>query len=188
MFSPMTDPYQPVEATTLATRKILESIVESQLQISILTKSDLVLRDLDLFLQMNSVEVGFSIGMDDPASTWFEPGASTPRSRVKALQKLHEQGIRTYVFFAPLLPGISDIDTLFDLVKDHVDYLMVDRLNIKDAIDQQALFQIACRLGPEVENLWQQVFLQHNDTWYQETLNHLKKRAEQSKIELRYSP
>jgi DNA repair photolyase len=107
-----TDPYQPAEGRYRLTRGILEVLVERGNQFSILTKSTLALRDVDLFTEaarQGNVTVSFSIGTLDPV-VWkeTEPGTPHPLRRVEAIARLSEAGIPTGVLIAPVIPGLSD--------------------------------------------------------------------------------
>jgi len=134
--SSVTDPYQPAEKKYQLTRSILKELVKHNVTISILTKSGLVSRDIDIlkkFKPENCV-VGFSINTySEKTRERFEPGASTIKDRIKSLRKLHLNGIRTWVFLAPILPKHSakTIPKLLFEIKDSVDYVLVDKLNIK---------------------------------------------------------
>lgn len=107
-----TDPYQPAEGKYRLTRGVVEVLAERANPFSILTKSTLVLRDLDLFVEASrrtNVSVNFSIGTLDP-DVWqqTEPGTPHPRRRVEAVAKLTEAGVPSRVLIAPILPGLSD--------------------------------------------------------------------------------
>jgi len=135
LISSVTDPYQPLERKYEITRKILEKLKNTKLFVSILTKSSLVLRDVDLLKQMNC-EVGITITtLNDNIRKLFEPNASSVEDRLNALKKLKEEGIRTYIFFGPILPFISDknleetIKTLSELKPDKIYF---DKLNVKN--------------------------------------------------------
>jgi DNA repair photolyase len=108
----VTDAYQPAEARYEITRSSLEILADYQLlEVHILTKSALVLRDLPILLRMRTCEVGFTITTLDPQiARIVEPGASLPRIRLAAARKLREAGIPVWVFIAPLLPGLSDTE------------------------------------------------------------------------------
>jgi len=134
LLSSVTDAYQPLERKYRLTRGALGILSEYGYSIDILTKSDLVLRDLDLLTKMDDVEVGLTItSLDDGVRRAFEPGASTVQARLDALGKLSDAGLPTYAFIGPLLPYLSDenLDGLLDLLADRVNRLIVDRLNIK---------------------------------------------------------
>jgi len=107
-----TDPYQRCEGKYRLTRGIAEVLGQARNPFSILTKSALVLRDLDVLTEAarrTRVSVSLSIGTLDEA-VWraTEPGAPHPRRRVDAVRRLSEAGIRTGVLVAPVLPGVSD--------------------------------------------------------------------------------
>jgi DNA repair photolyase len=115
-----TDPYQRAEGRYRLTRGILEVLSERRNPFSILTKSTLVLRDLDLLAEASArtdVSVAFSIGTLDEA-VWkaTEPGTPHPRQRVAAIARLREAGVRTSVLVAPVLPGLSDGEDQLDAV------------------------------------------------------------------------
>jgi len=127
------DPYQPVEERYGLTRGCLEvllklSTLSQYFPLSILTKSPLVLRDIDILKRIPDVEVGFSIGThSEKIRRLFEPKAPPLQVRLQALKKLKEAGIRTYVFVAPVLP--MDPERLAFMLKDVVDRVDVDCLN-----------------------------------------------------------
>ena len=107
-----TDPYQRAEGKYHLTQGIVRALGEAANPFSILTKSTLILRDIDLLREANErteVRANFSIGTLDEA-TWkaTEPGTPHPRKRVEAVAKLNEAGIECGVLVAPVLPGMSD--------------------------------------------------------------------------------
>lgn len=108
-FSTVTDPYQPVEKKYLLTRRLLEGFAGTEFSVSILTKSTLVLRDIDVLKKLKDISIGFSIPITfDKISSHFERRASLPSERFKALKILSEEGFPTWVFVAPTLPYFSD--------------------------------------------------------------------------------
>lgn len=135
-FSTVTDPYCPIEAKYKLTRRLLELFLHSPFSISILTKSDLVLRDIDLLRKFpnDRIEVGFSINtLDEKVRFAFEPGAPPIQRRLQALQKLHEAGIRTWVFIAPILPIFNEENVwpFMEKIYRHADTILFDPLHIK---------------------------------------------------------
>jgi DNA repair photolyase len=107
-----TDPYQRAEAKYRLTRGIVEALAERGNPFSILTKSPLVTRDLDLITaaaELTDVSVNFSIGtLDERVWRATEPGTPNPLRRVDAMRQLSAAGIRTGAFVAPVMPGLSD--------------------------------------------------------------------------------
>jgi DNA repair photolyase len=107
-----TDPYQAAEGKYKLTKGIIEVLAERGNDFSILTKSPLVLRDIDLIKaasQQGKVSVSFSVAtLDEDVWRRTEPGAPHPRKRLDALARLRAAEIPGGVMAAPLLPGISD--------------------------------------------------------------------------------
>lgn len=116
--SSASDPYQPVEAKYRLTRKCLEVLHRRRFPVSILTRSPLILRDLDLLRKFDWVRVGMSI-TSVPVRK-FEPGVPPLQRRLDTLRRLGEAGIRTYVSLAPVIPGavMVDFDKLFEELSD----------------------------------------------------------------------
>jgi DNA repair photolyase len=117
-----TDPYQRCEGKYRLTRGIVEVLAERANPFSILTKSTLILRDLDVLTeaaQRADVRANLSIGtLDEEVWKASEPGTPHPKKRVEAVAKLNEAGIPTGVLVAPVLPGLSDgPDQLREVVK-----------------------------------------------------------------------
>jgi DNA repair photolyase len=107
----MNDPYMPLEAEKQLTRRALETIAEFHFPIHIITKSDLVMRDLDLLKQIGRTyaAVTFTITTtDDDLAKKLEPGAPVPARRLAAMRKLSENGVLTGVTMMPILPFIED--------------------------------------------------------------------------------
>ncbi|MEW6388474.1 MAG: radical SAM protein [Thermodesulfobacteriota bacterium] len=127
------DPYQPVEHRFRLTRRCLEVLGEYGWGIDILTRSPLVTRDLDLLLALPDVSVGFSLGTDDDrVRKVLEPQAPPLGARLRALRRLHEAGLYTWAFVAPLLP--LNPDRLYAALEPYVHNLMVDPLNYRSQV------------------------------------------------------
>ena len=107
-----TDPYQPAEGRYKLTRGIIEVLGEARHEFSILTKSPMIVRDLDVLVAAagrTHVRCNLSIGtVDDDVWRASEPGTPPPRQRLDAVRRLNEAGIPCGVLMAPILPGISD--------------------------------------------------------------------------------
>src|SRR4051794_12639196 len=121
-----TDPYQRCEGKYHLTRGIVQALGEAANPFSILTKSTLILRDLELLVaaaQRTTVRVNFSIGtLDEQVWKLTEPGTPPPRRRVEAVRKLNDAGIPCGVLVAPVLPELSDgLDQLNEVVDAVVD-------------------------------------------------------------------
>ncbi|ABC63483.1 PA0069 family radical SAM protein [Erythrobacter litoralis] len=107
-----TDPYQPIERKYRITREVLEVCLDARHPVTITTKSDRVLDDLDLLAEMarrRLVAVAISVTSLDPKlSTRLEPRTATPAKRLDALGKLADAGVPTHCSVAPVIPAITD--------------------------------------------------------------------------------
>ena len=110
--SGVTDAYQPVERHLRLTRRCLEVMAECRQPVGIVTKSDLVTRDVDLLAELarwNAAEVGISITtLDDKLASAMEPRAVRPERRLEAVRRLADAGVPVGVMIAPIIPGLTD--------------------------------------------------------------------------------
>ncbi len=121
------DPYQPLEAKYRLTRQCLEILAQNGWPVTVQTRSQLVLRDIDILKQGKDFDVGLSVTTaDDAIRKLFEPHAPVIKERIRALGELHQAGVHTYVMIAPMLPGAED---LAELLAGKVDYVLLDRMN-----------------------------------------------------------
>lgn len=142
LLSSVTDPYQGAEAKYKLTRGILRVLLEDQYPgvVSILTKSPLVTRDIDVLQQLPRCEVGMTItSTDDAISKWLEVRAPLATKRLAALRTLNDNSIPTYVFIGPLLPHFAEradlLDELFRRIADTgVSSIYVEHINLRQYI------------------------------------------------------
>ena len=125
----ITDCYQPMEKHYQLTRGTIEILKKHDMPVTILTKSDLVVRDIDLLQELaerNRAAVGFSITTSSVHEKYWksflEPGSPSTQRRLDAIRKLRKAGIPTYVFVNPVVPYLSaskeSISELFKEIKD----------------------------------------------------------------------
>ena len=107
-----TDPYQPVERKLRVTREVIETLERFGHPFSIITKSALIQRDIDLMAPMaaqNLVRVAVSVTtLDRKLARSMEPRAATPEKRIESIRRLSDAGVATVVMFAPCIPGLND--------------------------------------------------------------------------------
>ncbi len=116
-FSSVTDPYQGLETKYQLTRKCLQVLLIYGFlgEVHILTKSDLLIRDIDLFKRIPRHSVGLTItSTDDTISRYFEKYAPPVNKRLEALKKLKNANLHTYAFVGPLLPHILQDEKVLD--------------------------------------------------------------------------
>ncbi len=132
LLSSVTDPYLPLEKKYQNTRQILEKLVGTDAEISILTKSKLVVRDIDLFKKFKNIEVGISIStLDETFARTIERGASKPSDRLEALRTIYEAGIQTYTFISPFFPEITDYIAIIEESVSYTHNYMFENLNFR---------------------------------------------------------
>ena len=110
----VTDPYQPVEEKYQLTRDVLKVLISHKNTVSILTKSDLVLRDIDLLKQFKDVDVGFTITtLNEKWKNLTEPNSPSVKKRLQAMEKLVSEGIAVFAMMGPYYPIFTDPAALF---------------------------------------------------------------------------
>ena len=177
-----TDPYLKAEKKYKMTRQLLEVILEYRFPVHIITKSDLVTRDLDLLHKINKaailpddlkiklkggiiVSFSFSTLLDEVAKI-FEPGATPPSVRLKTMEKVKKSGLTTGVSLMPLLPYISDTTEQLNLAfsifkKIGVDYVMPATITLfgeGKADSKQLMFKAIEKHYPELFNKYHKFF------------------------------
>lgn len=157
-----TDPYQPIEREWRIMRQILEVLDAANHPVAIVTKSALVLRDLDILSSMAErglAKVGLSVTtLDRKLARTMEPRASTPTKRLEALKALSEAGIPTSVLVSPIIPALNDheIERILDAAK---------------AAGASEASYVLLRLPLEVSPLFRDWLLQHYPDRYRHVMS-----------------
>jgi len=196
VLSSATDPYLQIEKEYQLTRKALQVILKHRFPVHIITKSDLISRDLDLLKQIDEsailpedlqhlkrgVIVSFSFSsLQDQLGNIFEPGATPPSQRLKAVQQSLEKGLLTGISLMPLLPYISDTTEQLNLSfstfkKLGVDYILPATITLfgNEKADSKTLVLTAIKKHyPELESKYLKFFSQKNQmpVYYQNAFN-----------------
>lgn len=127
----VTDGYNPYEEEFCRTRRLLEELKGTNAEIMICTKSDLVLRDLDLLKKFPKVTVSWSINTLDEQFRMDMDRAVSIERRIEAMKKVYEAGIRTVCFVSPVFPGITDVKSIIGRVRDFADLIWLENLNLR---------------------------------------------------------
>ncbi len=127
----VTDPYQPIEEKYELTRNILKVSLNHKNPVSILTKSDMVLRDIDLLKQLEKVDVNFTVTtLDEKWKELTEPNSPTIRQRIQAMKKLVSEGITVFAMMGPYWPIFTDAEALFrEFKKVEVSHVFTESFN-----------------------------------------------------------
>jgi DNA repair photolyase len=135
-----TDPYQPCEAEYQQTRKVLELFSHKGFSANILTKSDLVVRDIDILKEMKDAAVSVSVAFNDNQTRrLFEANTIDIEKRIEVLHKLKDSGIRTGALLCPVIPYITDAIQLIDMLEPYADVIWIYGLSINDRSGQNWL-------------------------------------------------
>ena len=128
-----TDPYQPCEAQYFQTRKVLKLFLEKGFSASLLTKSDLVVRDIDILQEMKDAAVSVSVAFNNNQTRkLFEANTMDTERRIEALRQLKQAGIRTGALVCPVVPYITDAIQLIDMLQPYADVIWIYGLGFND--------------------------------------------------------
>jgi DNA repair photolyase len=160
----VTDPYLSLESKYELTRSILKKLIPLNIELSILTKSDLILRDIDLIKQLKDCTVSISASfLNEEVKDKLEKTIPTKR-RVEALKKLKEEGIRTRMFISPIFPYISDWKELVEMSKDFVDEFWFENLNLYPYI-QKNVFDFLKEYDKDLIKKYEEIYFEKNNYW-----------------------
>ncbi len=165
----VTDPYQPCEEKYKRTRAVLEQLQGSGAKLSIATKSDLILRDLDLIKTYPDARVSWSINTLDENIRADMDNAVSIKRRLAAMKAFHDAGIRTTCFISPIFPEITDIKAIVEHAKDRCNLIWLENLNLRGAFKSQIMSYIS-RKYPKLLPLYQDIY-NHNQREYWEWLD-----------------
>jgi DNA repair photolyase len=176
-----TDPYQPCESEYRQTRKVLELFLKRGFSASILTKSDLVVHDIDILKEMSDAAVSVSVAFNDNQTRrLFEANTMDTEKRIEALHKLKEAGVRTGALLCPIIPYITDAIQLIDMLEPYTDVIWIYGLSINDRSGQNWL-NIQKILNSQLPDLIEQIepviFSKDHSYWAElrESMEMLKK-------------
>ena len=130
-FCSVTDPYQPLEKKYGRTRALLEQLLDTGISISISTKSDLILRDLDLIKQFPNAHVSWSINtLDEKFRKEMDRAVSIVR-RLEAMCQFYEAGSQSTCFISPIFPGITEVIEIIERAKHQCNLVWLENLNLR---------------------------------------------------------
>jgi DNA repair photolyase len=165
LISSVTDAYQPVERRYRLMRKILKRLQQHQPDLGILTKSDMVLRDIDLLKKFRKIEVGVSLSLlDDGVRKEVEPLACSVERRINAVKELKKSGLKTFIFISPILPGLSDWRGIVEKTKDFADEFWFENLNVR-GLNWSHIKKWLEEKHPELLGKYEGIYFGKSDYW-----------------------
>ena len=178
-FGSVTDPYNPQEETYRRTRSLLEQLQGSGVKLSIQTKSDLVLQDINLINTFPDARVGFSINtLDETFKDDMDKAVSIER-RLAAMKTLHDAGIRTTCFISPIFPGITDCEAIIDRVKDQCNLVWLENLNLRGSY-KGVILQYIKEKYPHLISLYEEIYNRGNRLYWETLDARLREYAEKA--------
>ncbi len=173
----VTDCYQPCEAKYKRTRAVLEQLQGSGISISIATKSDLVLRDIDLIKTFPNARVSFSINTVDEEFRKEMDCAVSIERRLAAMKELYDNGIQTVCQLAPIFPGITDVEAIINRVKDRCNLIWLENLNLRGDYKGR-IFDWIHENHPELDGIYYGIYTRKDRTYWKELDDKLRTYAE----------
>ena len=179
--SSVTDCYNQYEKDFCITRNILEQLVDSDCNLSISTKSTLILRDIDLLKQMKNLIVCMSINTLDETFRSDMDNASTIKERMDTLKELHNNGIYTVLFMSPIFPYITEWKEIIDQTKDYVDEYWFENLNLRGNYKKEILDYIKINYS-DLYSYYIDIYLKKNDKYWKELAEEINNYCNQNNI------
>lgn len=168
LLSSVTDPYNPYEMKYHKSREILELLSRTDAHVEILTKSDLMLRDIDLLKKLPDLSVGISLNtLDDNFRRDMESGAPSVERRLNALKKLHSEGINTYLFISPIFPYITDIKAIVAAAAASADKICFENLSLRGKAKQEIVEYIAAKY-PQYLDGYNAIYLNGDNSYWEQ--------------------
>ncbi len=165
--SSVTDPYIPQEAKYKRTRAVLEQLQGSGVSLSIATKSDLVLRDLDLIKTFPNARVSWSINtLDNTFQRSMDRAVSIDR-RIEAMRLFYEAGVQTTCFISPIFPGITDVEAIIRRTRDFCNLVWLENLNLRGDYRGRILDWVH-EHHPELDALYRRIYSKRDRTYWTE--------------------
>ena len=165
--SSVTDCYNPFEAKYQITRDVLKQLTQADCQITISTKSDLILRDIDVLKELKNLIVAVSVNtLDNGFQSDMDHAGSITR-RIAALQELRKQGIYTVLFLSPIFPDITDFKEILEATSGFVCEYWFENLNLRGNYKQEILQYIAEKY-PQYLNDYKEIYNNKNMEYWKQ--------------------
>ena len=161
----VTDPYNPQEEVFGRTRELLLELKESGAKISIATKSDLILRDLELIKTFPGARVSWSINTLDEAFKNDMDDAVSIKRRLSAMEAFHQAGIRTTCFISPIFPGITDVKAIIRRAKGCCNLIWLENLNLRGSF-KPAILDYIRKKYPDLVPLYEEIYTHQNRNYW----------------------
>lgn len=178
----VTDPYLPEEETYGRTRELLLQLKGSGVKLSIATKSDFILRDLELIKTFPDARVSWSINtLDESFKNDMDKAVSIER-RLEAMEAFHRAGVRTTCFISPIFPEITDVKAIIERTKGQCNLIWLENLNLRGNYKTEILNYIKEKY-PELMSLYRDIYIKGNHSYWEMLDAELKAFTEKNGLE-----
>jgi DNA repair photolyase len=161
----VTDAYQPWEGKYQLIRQIIQKLIALQPNLDIITKSRLVLRDIDLLKQFDNCTVAMSASfLDEKAKNKLEPQSIPTKKRLDALKEIHKAGLKTVLFISPIFPEISDWKKLIELTQDFANQYWFENLNLYPSIRSE-IYKFLKAYNPDLISKYKEIYSPNSHYW-----------------------
>ena len=165
--SSVTDCYNPFEAKYQITRDVLKQLTQADCQITISTKSDLILRDIDILKELKNLIVAVSVNtLDNGFQSDMDHAGSITR-RIAALKELRKQGIYTVLFLSPIFPDITDFKEILEATAEFVCEYWFENLNLRGNYKQD-IFQYVSEKYPQYLSGYKDIYNNKNMEYWKQ--------------------
>lgn len=179
----VTDCYNLFEEKYRVTRKILEQLVGADCQITISTKSSLILRDLDLLKKFPNLKVSFSINTLNELFRKDMDNASPIQERLAAMEELHNNGIYTVLFMFPIFPYITEWKEIIDVTKGYANEYWFENLNLRGVYKKEILDYVGSNY-PDLMQEYRKIYIHKDMTYWQRLAEDLENYCK--KLDVKY--
>lgn len=179
--SSVTDCYNELEEKYCITRNILEQLQYSDCNLSISTKSKLILRDIDILKKMKNLTVSLSINTLDEKFRSDMDNASSINERLETLRKLHENGIYTILFMSPIFPYITEWKEIIEISKDFVDEYWFENLNLRGSYKKEILEYIKTNYS-KLYDSYVEIYVKNKDEYWRNLAIEIEKFCDENNI------
>lgn len=179
--SSATDCYNPFEKKYQLTRKILTQLRQADCSVILSTKSNLIIRDIDILKELKNLTVGISINtLNNDFQKDMDNASSIPQ-RIAALKELHSQGIYTVLFMSPIFPYITDFKEIMEATSEFVCEYWFENLNLRGDYKQKILQYISEKY-PQFLNGYKEIYCKKDLKYWQQLSNDIDMYCTQKNI------
>ena len=178
----VTDPYLPQEAEHGRTRALLEQLRGSGARISIATKSDLILRALDLIASFPDARVSWSINTLDETFRGDMDRAVSVDRRLEAMRRFHEAGVRTTCFISPIFPGITNPKEIILKAKSVCNLVWLENLNLRGSFKADIMTYIS-ETRPDLVPLYDRIYNRRDPGYWEDLDAEMKRFTEEQGLD-----